>query len=123
MGSLALVKARDALMSAHNRIKSLKGKGEEATGHLVSAAEVVGGSVAGGFLDERMGTDDGEGVKIHTVHGVPTNLVVGVGGLFAAFMGLAGKHSDHLYDISKGFGAAYGANLGRSIAKKTEKAA
>lgn len=123
MSSAALVKAKEALEKAREHTKALKAKGEESVGQLVSTGEVFGGSVAGGFLDEKMGVDEGDGVKVHKIQGVPTNLIAGLAGVMASFAGMFGKHSEHAYDLSKGVMAAYGANLGRSLAKKTETAA
>jgi hypothetical protein len=120
MASSALVKAREHLMKMHARVKGMKVKGEEAVGQGISAVEVFGGAVGGGFLDEKFGTDEGDGIKVYKVHGAPVNLLVGAAGLGAAFFDVAGKHAAHLHDVSKGFLASYGVNVGRAIAKKTE---
>lgn len=120
MASSALVKAREHLAKLHSRVASLKGKGEEAVGEAVAAVEVFGGALGGGFLDEKMGTLESDGVKVYKVQGVPVNIGLGLAAKAAAFMGVAGKHGKHLHDVGNGFLAAYGVKLGESIAKKTE---
>jgi hypothetical protein len=117
--STALVKAREHLARLHSRVQSLKGKGEQAVGEAVSTALVAGGAAGAGFVDEKWGTDDGSGAKIAMVHGVPTNLLLGVAAMGATFMGIAGKNSQHGYDAAKGFIAGYTYHLGRAAAKKT----
>jgi hypothetical protein len=120
--SRALVKAREHLARLHQRVQSMKGKGEEAVGEALAAVEVVGGAAAGGFVDEKWGTDDGTGAKVASIHGVPANLLIGVGGKVASFMGIAGKHGKHAHDVSNGFLAAYGVHLGRAAARKAASA-
>jgi hypothetical protein len=116
--SSALVKAREHLARLHGRVQSLKGKGEEAVGETLAAVEVVTGSAAAGFVDEKWGTDDGSGIKVATLHGVPASLLIGGGGKIAAFMGIAGKHSKHAHDLANGFLGGYGYVLGHHTAKK-----
>lgn len=118
MASSALVKAREHLSRLHARVAHLRGKGEEAVGQGIAAAEVVGGAAVAGFIDEKWGTDDGSGVKLATVRGVPATLLIGAVGKGAAFMGVAGKHGGHLHDVSNGLLAGYGYHLGIQAAKK-----
>ncbi|MDP9002370.1 MAG: hypothetical protein M3O46_19940 [Myxococcota bacterium] len=118
MSSAALVKAREHLSRMHARVQSLKGKGEEAVGETIAAVEVVGGAAAAGFIDEKWGTDDGSGIKMAHLHGVPANLLLGAGGKLVTFMGIAGKQSQHAHDVSNGFLAGYGYHLGIAAAKK-----
>lgn len=120
VGSTALIKAKEHLEKMKARVASMKVKGEEAVGQGISAAEVFGGSIGGGFLDEKFGTDEGDGIKVYKVHGAPVNMLIGAAGLGAAFFDIAGKHGSHLHDLSKGFLAAYGVQVGRAIAKKTD---
>lgn len=118
MASTALVKAREHLARLHQRVQSLKGRGEEAVGETVAAAVTVGGGAAGGFIDEKWGIDDGTGAKMAVVHGVPANLLLGLAAKGGAFMGVAGKHGRHLHDAGNGLLAAYGVHLGRAAARK-----
>jgi hypothetical protein len=121
-GSTALVKAREHLARLHQRVQSLRGKGEEAVGEGIAAALVVGGAGAAGFIDEKWGTDDGTGAKMAQLHGVPANLLLGIGGKVSAFMGIAGKHSKHVHDAANGLLAGYGYHLGRAAARKSAAA-
>jgi hypothetical protein len=116
--SSALVKAREHLARLHNRVQGLKEKGEEAVGETVAAAEVVGGAVAGGFIDEKWGSDDGDGIKLLRLHGVPASLLIGGLGKVGAFMGIAGKSGQHAHDIANGMLASYGVHVGRNLARK-----
>jgi hypothetical protein len=118
MASTALVKAREHLARMHRHIQGLKGKGEESVGETIAAVEVVGGAAAAGFIDEKWGTDDGSGIKMALLHGVPANLLLGAGGKIAALAGIAGKHGKHVHDASNGLLAGYGYHLGRAAAKK-----
>jgi hypothetical protein len=118
MASSALVKAREHLARMHNRIKGLSAKGEEAVGEGISAALVTGGAGAMGFADAKWGANDGTGNVVMVVQGVPVSLLVGLGGHAAAFMGIAGRHSKHVHDAASGALAAYGYNLGKSMAAK-----
>jgi hypothetical protein len=95
---------------------------EGAVPHLIGAAEVFAGGAFGGFIDEKWGTPDEHGIKEHKIAGVPTNL--GIGGLLilASAFGIAGKQSHHTWDVGKGFVAAYGVNLGRTMAAEHTKA-
>lgn len=120
MASSALVKARNALATVHARFKGMSARNEERVEHVIEATEGTVGAVGAGFIDEKLGADEGDGIKIHKVHGVPSNLAIGVAGLAAGVMGAAGKHSGHLAGVAKGFLAAYGYNVGRAVAKKTE---
>jgi hypothetical protein len=120
MASSALVKAREHLMRMRSHVTNIKARGEEAVGEGLATVEVFGGSVAGGFLDEKMGQDEGDGIKVHRLHNIPTNLILGASAKAAAFLGAAGKHGKHVHDIGNGLLAAYGTTLGRSLAKKTE---
>lgn len=118
MASTALATARAHLARLHSRVQSLKGKGEEAVGETLAAVEVVAGSAAAGFIDQKWGTDDGSGMKVATMHGVPASLLIGGGAKIAAFMGIAGKHGKHAHDVANGFLGGYGYVLGHHTAKK-----
>jgi hypothetical protein len=120
MASSALVKAREHLMRMRSHVSSIKARGEEAVGEGLAAVEVFGGATAGGFLDEKMGQDEGDGIKVHRLHGIPTNLMLGAAAKLTSFAGMYGKHGKHVHDVGNGLLAAYGTTLGRSLAKRTE---
>ncbi len=119
--SSALTKVREQLEKAKERMTAMRARGEEALGQGLAAVEVFTGAAAGGFVDERFGEDQGDGIKVHKTQGVPTNLLIGAGGKVAAFMGVFGKHAGHGHEIANGFLAAYGTNVGRAVAKKTHE--
>lgn len=120
MGSSALVKAREHLSKVHAKVGAMRKQAEEKVGMVIEAAEGTVGAVGAGFIDEKLGADEGDGIKVYKVHGVPANLAIGAAGLAAGVMGAAGKHSEHVAGIAKGFLAGYGYNVGRAVAKKTE---
>lgn len=120
MASSALVKAKESLAKVHARFGMVRKQAEEKVGMAIDAVECVAGSVGGGFIDEKMGHDEGDGIKVYKLHGFPANLAIGAAGIAAGMMGAAGKHSEHVAGVAKGFLAAYGVNVGRAIAKKTE---
>ena len=109
-------KSEEALTKARSALARVK---ESVTGvvpHVVGAAEVFVGAVGAGFLDGCYGTADATtGVMEHKIMGVPTNLGIGGVLVIGAAVGVAGKHSNHLWDLGKGFLAGYGVNLGLTL--------
>lgn len=119
MASSALTKARDALMKAHSHVTKLRGHGEAAMGEALRSAEGVVGAAGMGYVDEKYGVDNGDGIKQATItNHVPTSLGVGILGKALAFMKIAGKHSEHVHGLASGVLDAWGYNLGRAAAKK-----
>jgi len=109
-------RAEEALTRARASLATVKEKLTGVVPQVVGAAEVFVGAVGAGFIDQAFGTADATtGIMEHKIMGVPTNL--GIGGLLVigAAVGIAGKHSNHLWDLGKGFLAGYGVNLGGTL--------
>src|SRR6185437_11141763 len=95
--SQSITTVRRQLASARSALSKAREKVEGVVPQVVSTAEVFGGSVGGGFIDEAYGTPDANGIKEHKIMNVPTNLGVGGALVVAGAVGLAGKHGSHLY--------------------------
>jgi len=94
--------ARDAL----NRAKGYKNSGEAVVGQLTQTLEVAAGAVAVGALSGRFGP-----LTIANSP-VPLDLALGVAGHAMGFVGIAGRHAEHLHNFSDGVIAGYLTKLG-----------
>ena len=107
--------ARDAM----RQVQSMRGTGENVVGNVVKTMEVAAGAMGVGVLTGRFGPLRMNG------NPVPLDLAAGVAMHLLGFMGLAGKHADHLHNFGDGvlagyltkFGVGYGTKM-RADAKK-----
>lgn len=110
--------ARNAVLRARMALAKSKENIEEIAQHSVGTLVVGVTAFAGGFADQRFGTDAGDGVPEHRVGGLPTTLIAGAGAFGATVLGGFGKMSHIGYDAAKGAVGAYMATLGRHAGAK-----
>ena len=107
--------ARDAI----GRVRSYSNTGEHVVGQVTQTVEVGLGAVGVGILSGYFGPLNIAGSP------VPLDLAAGVAGHQLAFMGLAGRHAEHLHNFSDGVMAGYlakfGVGYGKSLAQKAGK--
>lgn len=104
----------DKAKRLHERAKSLREKAESSMEQVVGTIEVFAGAFGMGVLNGRMG-----GVEIA---GVPLDLGIGVLGNVLGHLGVAGKASSHVHNLSNGALASYATRLGLGIGKRMEGA-
>lgn len=91
-----------------NRIASWKEKGAEQAGHAFQAVEVGATAFGFGFLRGKMGDANGD----LDVVGVPASLGTSIVLHGLGFMGVFGKHSEHVHNVADGALAEYAAVQG-----------
>lgn len=100
-----------------SRLANVQKQAEKATEKFVATMETTGAAFICGLVQGRTGG----GVELA---GVPGELIAG--GLLSvgSYLGVAGKHSDHLANLGNGCLAAYATTMGRGVgATWAEKAA
>ena len=100
--------------SLQNKLANIKEKSETQIGEAIKLAEVAGAAGAAGYVNAKYGGAAGE----LQVQGAPADLALGIAGTLAAFMGLAGRHSEHVHNLSNGLIAAYAYRAGMTAAVK-----
>lgn len=99
--------AMQRLEGIKRRIAGIRERAEQTTERLIGTAETAGAAFAAGVIQGKTG-----GVELF---GVPLELGLGLGLNAFAFLGGAGKHSDHLHNVGNGFLAAYATTMGRGV--------
>lgn len=99
--------ALQRLEGIKRRIAGIREKAEQTTERLIGTAETAGAAFAAGVIQGKTG-----GVE---VFGVPLELGLGIGLNAFAFLGGAGRHSEHLHNVGNGFLAAYATTMGRGV--------
>lgn len=99
--------AMQRLEGIKRRIAGIREKAEQTTERLIGTAETAGAAFAAGVIQGKTG-----GVELF---GVPLELGLGLGLNAFAFLGGAGRHSDHLHNVGNGFLAAYACTMGRGV--------
>jgi hypothetical protein len=111
---MALQISKRQLADAQSRYESLKARlsnvrkeAEKATEKFVGTLEVTGAAFTMGMIQGRTG-----GIEII---GMPLELIAG--GLLnvGSYLGVAGKHSDHLGNLGDGCLAAYAVTVGKGV--------
>ncbi len=100
-------RAMTRLESLKSRVATIRKHAEKTTEKALATAEVTGAAFAMGLIQGRTG-----GVE---VMGVPLELGLGVSLTIGGYLGLAGKHSDHLNNVANGCLAAYATTMGRGV--------
>lgn len=100
-------KAAHRLDALKSRVANIRKQAERTTEKALATAEVTGSAFAMGLIQGRTG-----GIE---VMGVPIELGLGVGLTIGGFLGMAGKHSDHLNNVANGCLAAYATTMGRGV--------
>ena len=99
--------AMHRLESIKRRIAGIRERAQETTEKLIGTAETAGAAFAAGVIQGKTG-----GVELF---GVPLELGLGLGLNAFAFLGGAGRASDHLHNVGNGFLAAYATTMGRGV--------
>jgi hypothetical protein len=99
--------AMNRLEGIKRRIAGIREKAQETTERLVGTAETAGAAFAAGVIQGKTG-----GVELF---GVPLELGLGLGLNAFAFLGGAGRASEHLHNVGNGFLAAYATTMGRGV--------
>lgn len=102
-----LSKYKNMAEALRQRVARVREKGEKT---LETAAEAAVTSVTAFGLGIVQGKTGGL-----APFGVPLDLLVGIGGHVAGFMGVGGKRSEHLHSVGNGGLATYAATMGRSV--------
>lgn len=115
--SLSSPKLREAygtIERLKHRAKSVAKKGEHAMGKVLEMGETAGTAFALGLLNGYHGPV--------TVAKVPLEVLLAAGCSLGGFLGLAGKHSDHLNAIGNGalsaFAVVKGVQIGAEMKQK-----
>lgn len=109
---------------ATSAVKRIKEKAEEQAGKAKTAAAIVGGGIAGGYLDGRLGaapgakTSDGKPIKEGHVSvlgfQVQPSIGLGAAAVLASFFDVFGKNTDDVAALGAGMLAGAGYSYGRS---------
>lgn len=112
----SLTKAHERATSLQKRLSTVKKQAEHTVEKVLRTAETGGMAFGLGVLNGRSGSTE--------VMGMPLELLLGAGLNVAGYLGLAGKHSDHLNNLGDGALAAYLTVLGVQVgAEMKSKAA
>lgn len=103
----SLVKAHSRAESFQKRLATVRKQAEHTVEKVLRTAETGGMAFGLGFANGRYGTTE--------VMGMPIELLLGAGLNIAGYLGVAGKHSDHLNNLGDGALAAYGTILGVQV--------
>ena len=110
----SLVKAHERAGSLQKRLQSVKKQAEHTVEKVLRTAETGGMAFGFGLMNGRYGSTE--------VMGMPVELLTGAALNIAGYLGLAGKHSDHLNNLGDGALAAYltilGAQTGANMKAK-----
>lgn len=103
----SLVKAHDRAQSLQKRLANVRKQAEHTVEKVLRTAETGGMAFGLGFANGRYGSTE--------IMGMPIELLLGAGLNIAGYLGIAGKHSDHLNALGDGALAAYGTILGVQV--------
>lgn len=103
----SLTKAQDRISSLQKRFTNVKKQAEHTVEKVLRTAETGGMAFGLGVANGRYGSTE--------VMGMPVELLLGAGLNVAGYLGLAGKHSDHLNNLGDGALAAYLTVLGVQV--------
>jgi hypothetical protein len=90
------------------RLATMREKGQEQIGHAFQAVEVAGTAFAFGFARGKMGDENGD----LDVLGIPASGAAFLGLHALGFLGVFGKHAEHVHNVADGAGAEYAAVAG-----------
>jgi hypothetical protein len=97
-----------ALQTAKGSIARAREKAEEMTLKAVHGAEVIGGAFAISYYNGKAGT----GGQPYQIAGHDADTVLGLAGILAGALKVAGKASDHLFFLGLGSASASAARAG-----------
>jgi len=112
----------DRMATAYNSIKSkydaMRAQSNEMVREVLSIAEVAGGALGFGFLNQRYG-NDASGTE-YQLFGAPVDLLAGIGLHLMAWFDLGGKYNEDLHMLGNAGLAAYGYRLGETLGKQSK---
>jgi len=109
----SLHKAQGRLESLQNTLKRVRKEAEHTMEKVLRTAETGGMAFGLGVLNGKSGATE--------VMGMPVELILGAGLNLAGYLGVAGKHSDHLNNLGDGALAAYLTVLGVQVGADWKK--
>lgn len=113
----ALSKATAAYERMKVQADKAKATGTMLAREIVSTGESLAVSVGVGFADEYWGVEK-NGVRTHTVSGVPTALLGAAALKLAGALGVTGEFQRDAFAFGTGAACGYGTNQGRALAIK-----
>jgi hypothetical protein len=111
----SLTRAHERATSLQNRLSKVRKQAEHTVEKVLRTAETGGMAFGLGFVNGRYGSTE--------VMGMPIELLIGASLNVAGYLGLAGKHSDHLNNLGDGALAAYGTVLGVQVGTQMKQKA
>lgn len=106
-----LVKAHDRVQSLTKKVSSIRKQAEHAVEKVLRTAETGGMAFGFGMLNGKYG-------RTPELMGMPLDLLLGAALNIGGYIGLAGKHSDHLNNLGDGALASYLTVLGVQVGAK-----
>ncbi len=103
----SLTRAQERVGSLTKKLQTVRKQAEHTVEKVLRTAETGGMAFGLGYVNGRYGSTE--------VMGMPIELLLGAGLNIAGYIGLAGKHSDHLNNLGDGALAAYGTVLGVQV--------